>query len=164
MSRSEDVPPPEDTPRPRGPAVLFLDIDGVLAPFDGPDVLDVACVGRLDTLVAATGAEVVVCSSWRETMTLEQIGEALAARGFSGRITGATPIDPTATRDDEVRAYLATKRNVVTFVILDDQAGYGRELSRHHVLVDDTVGLSAADVLLARRILGRGRALKRGLP
>lgn len=117
-------------------SVLFLDIDGVLnsqefferARADALSrrpiwhMLDPEKVTMLNEILAATGAKVVVSSSWRIPFTMDDIYAALTHRGFRGTIIGKTPSGG-RTRGDEIQAWLdfqATKP--VRFAILDDSA------------------------------------------
>ncbi|HJL02907.1 MAG TPA: HAD domain-containing protein [Polyangiaceae bacterium LLY-WYZ-15_(1-7)] len=71
--------------------VLFLDVDGVLAPWDTGE-LDPTCVRRLDTLVRRTGAALVLTSSWREHTPLDAIEAELHAAGLTAPLHDATPV------------------------------------------------------------------------
>ena len=69
--------------------VIFLDIDGVLAPirtWDRYGDLDAACVQVLNDIVASGGADVVVTSTWRHGRTVGELQEMLDACGFAGRV------------------------------------------------------------------------------
>lgn len=69
--------------------VIFLDIDGVLA-----NVAtryrhgDPACVARLNRITDATGARIVVSSTWRFQ---PDIKDKMAAWGVTGEVIGITP-------------------------------------------------------------------------
>lgn len=126
--------------------ILFLDIDGVLAPWDA-DGLDPACVARLDELLSRTGARLVLTSSWREHTPLEQIERELHRAGLRHPLRHATPILPSAHRVDEIHAWLDAHPDVERFVALDDEPLPGLEAS--HIRVDDAVGLTDDDVVCA---------------
>lgn len=134
--------------------LVFLDIDGVIAPYDAGDELDPACVARLNRVVSTAGADVVIISSWREVLPLAGIEAALRASGFTGRIAGATPVMVSATRSAEVTAYLRSVAPRGGFVILDDAGPYEAALASRVVRVAADVGLQDADVEEALRILG----------
>src|SRR6266436_5299597 len=91
--------------------VVFLDIDGVLAPirrWDRYGDLEPACVQVLNLIVARTGAEVVVSSTWRYGKTVAQLQEMLEAQGFTGSVVDKTPTGAAgADRADEIAAWLA---------------------------------------------------------
>ena len=74
--------------------VIFLDIDGVLAPirrWDRYGDLDPACIEALNEIVARGGADVVVSSTWRHSKTVAQLQAMLDAEGFSGYVLDKTP-------------------------------------------------------------------------
>ena len=90
--------------------LVFLDFDGVLnshdflyrwqeksardaVEFTGNEhlMLDPVAVGRVNEILATTGAKVVVSSSWRHGWTIERLREILAAAGFVGEVIDYTP-------------------------------------------------------------------------
>lgn len=135
--------------------VIFLDIDGVLAPvrqWDRYGDLDPACIAVLNEIVAQGGADVVVSSTWRHARTVTQLQALLDADGFSGRVLDKTPtIAPGATRGEEIAAWLA--RHVIHgLVIIDDHADMG-ELRSHLVQTHPAHGLQPGDVARAVALL-----------
>lgn len=128
--------------------LIFLDIDGVLAHFGSHDRLDLRCLAHLDGLVARTSAQIVLSSSWRETLGLDETRRRLARAGLKAPISAATPVLARATRSDEISAFLAGA--TTRFTILDDQPTRFREVQ---ILVDEFVGLTANDALAAQHIL-----------
>lgn len=84
--------------------VIFLDIDGVLnhqyfyTERSGMDTMPKypfsefcpVAVKNLNQLIEATGAKVVVSSSWRTGRTTEQLQELLNSVGFKGNVIGKT--------------------------------------------------------------------------
>ena len=137
--------------------VIFLDIDGVLAPirrWDRYEDLDPACIRVLNEIVAGGGADVVVSSTWRHGKTVAELQDMLEAQGFAGRVVGATPSDLAgATRGDEIAAWLAAHA-VGGYVIIDDHADMG-ELRAHLVQTHPAQGLQPADVPRALAVLRR---------
>ena len=77
--------------------VVFLDFDGVLNSkefFKSPrheeseaGALDPEAIARLNRLLAATGAVVVISSSWRHGYTVGALASMLESRGFVGAYT-----------------------------------------------------------------------------
>jgi HAD domain in Swiss Army Knife RNA repair proteins len=127
--------------------VIFLDIDGVLAPirrWDRYGDLDPACIRVLNEIVAHAGADVVVSSTWRHGKTVPELQAVLESRGFTGRIVDRTP---TATsggdRGEEIAAWLA-EHAVGGYVIIDDHVDMG-ELRGHLVQTHPAHGLQPAD-------------------
>ncbi len=137
--------------------VVFLDIDGVLAPirrWDRYGDLDPGCIRVLNEIVAGAGAVVVVSSTWRHGKSITQLQAMLEAEGFIGCV-----IDKTATgelgadRGDEIAAWLA-EHAVGGYVIIDDHANMG-ELRTRLVLTHPARGLQPADAPRAIEILKR---------
>ena len=147
----------------RGPAsvdgrrVIFLDIDGVLAPirqWDRYGDLEPACVEVLNEIVRSTGAEVVVSSTWRYGKTVAELQAMLDAAGFRGRVLDKTPVgEPGSYRGDEIAAWLA-EHPVGGYVIIDDHVDMG-DLRAHLVLTHPGRGLQPADVTRALAVLQR---------
>ncbi|MFO0735532.1 MAG: HAD domain-containing protein [Labilithrix sp.] len=175
--------------------VVFLDIDGVLnsqawfdrqaneglTGFDPSDeeawltMLDPDCVARLDRLVAAHDAKVVISSSWRQLLEPSTIARLLARRGFRGEVIGATTTSNALTptrktqRGDQIAHWLATASVegdvtscVTSFVILDDDEDMVHLVPRH-VKTAWAKGLTEDDAaraseLLAERLLERDLA------
>jgi len=127
--------------------VIFLDIDGVLAPirrWDRYGDLDPACIQVLNEIAALGGADVVVSSSWRYGKTVAELQEMLEAAGFTGSVLDKTPIGATgASRGEEIEAWLA-EHAVGGYVIIDDHCDMG-ELRRHLILTHPARGLRPAD-------------------
>ncbi len=142
-------PSPEGTRR-----VVFLDIDGVVAPvrrWDRYGDLEPACVQVLNEIVAAGGADVVVSSTWRYGKTVAELQAMLEAAGFTGCVIDTTPLGASgADRGDEISAWLEA-HHVAGYVIVDDHP-----MSRLHarlVLTDPGRGLQPAHVARAVQIL-----------
>jgi hypothetical protein len=108
--------------------VVFLDIDGVLAPirrWDRYGDLDPACIQVLNEIVTRGGADVVVSSTWRYGKSIAELQTMLDAQGFTGRVLDTTPTGaPGADRGEEIAAWLAAHA-VRGYVIIDDHADMG---------------------------------------
>ena len=134
--------------------VIFLDIDGVLAPirrWDRYGDLDPACIQVLNEIVARGGAGVVVSSTWRHGKTIAELQEILEAEGFAGCVVDKTP--PGADRADEIAAWLA-EHAVGGYVIIDDHGDMG-EFRTQLVLTHPAHGLQPADAARAIAMLTR---------
>ena len=127
--------------------VIFLDIDGVLAPihhWDRYGDLDPACVRVLNEIAERGSAEVVVSSSLRYGRTLAELQAMLDAQGFTGRVVDKTPPGPPgADRGEEIAAWLA-EHAVDGYVIIDDHLDMGA-LRTHLVQTHPARGLQPAD-------------------
>jgi hypothetical protein len=144
--------------------VIFLDIDGVLAPirrWDRYGDLDPACIQVLNEIVALGGAVVVVSSTWRYGKTIAELQAMLDAQGFSGLVLDKTPTGaPGSDRGGEIAAWLA-EHAVDGYVIIDDHADMG-DLRTRLVQTLPAHGLQPADA--PRAIAQLMRPLNGGPP
>lgn len=133
--------------------IIFLDIDGVLNCWSclsayieenhDNDCIATEHVAHLNAIVKRTGAKVVISSTWRILMHMEDIKEHLDWAGFQGEVIGKTP-RLGRDRGHEIQAWLdfhsdkptrfqrlvrAVKRffgwdddTIESFVILDDDS------------------------------------------
>jgi hypothetical protein len=137
--------------------VVFLDIDGVLAPirrWDRYGDLDPACIRVLNEIVAQGGADVVVSSTWRYGKTVAELQAILDAQGFTGCVLDKTPAGgPGAGRGDEIATWLA-EHAVGGYVIIDDHVDMGA-LRPRLVQTHPAHGLQPADAPRAIALLMR---------
>jgi hypothetical protein len=112
------------------PPVIFLDIDGVMnnistrtEPERGiVSWLDPDNVAVLNQIVRATGAVIVVSSSWRLTLPLSELRAGFAAAGCEAQVVGITPNVDGPHRGREIRAWLDAQPDPPTrYVAIDDQ-------------------------------------------
>ncbi len=113
--------------------VIFLDIDGVMKEEDFRAPFKDECFQLLAEIIAETGAEVVLSSSWRRSY------EEFENAGFEGgneeitnlhnmfekykiKVAGYTPCIASGPhgRPKEIRTWLADKTNITNICILDD--------------------------------------------
>lgn len=169
--------------------IVFLDIDGVLnhvgTPFDATpwrhepgEFLRVPiapeCMARLNALTDATGARIVISSSWRLFARWQDLGPALARYGMIGEVIGETPdlvndqpwLDAWRARNGgpfayerlergwEIAEWMVRNPGVESFVILDDCSDMA-DLRHQLVLCDPVVGLDDPDVERAKWLLER---------
>src|SRR5262249_53034561 len=143
--------------------VIFLDIDGVLAPirrWDRYGDLDPACIQVLNEIVAGGGTDGGVTSTRRPGKTVAKPQGVLGAQGVAGLVLAKTPTAiPGASRGDEIAAWLA-EHAVDGYVIIDDHADMG-ELHTHLVQTHPAHGLRPADVPRAIALLRRQKGLPR---
>jgi hypothetical protein len=154
--------------------LIFLDIDGVLnsaqfiatqtggegvvivdGEFDATHHLDPLRVARLNRLVAATSAEVILSSSWRVLFGVEKTQRSLVARGFAHALADATVRLPGEPRHVEIQSYLSGISEPFAHVVLDDATEAAQGADPCFVLVDD--GLEDHHVDTAIRFLGHQR-------
>lgn len=163
--------------------VIFIDCDGVLNStrfFKSPEFaqstkagklaygssqLDPQALAQLDSIVAATGAKLVISSSWRHIWDWHEVAEMFVERGFKNarNIIDATPTTPSDNRGEEISEWLALGREravvedvydpVTSWVIIDDVDEFDSEQHEHLVQTNPSVGLTSADVKKAIQIL-----------
>lgn len=142
--------------------VIFLDIDGVMNSVTTPfgdrrrlsTFLDPSNVAVLNQIVRATGAVVVVTSTWRLTMSIEQLRGHFEDAGCVAEIVDVTPDLDAYRRDREVRAWLAAQREPPRrWVILDDDPELDASPDTL-VRIDQLVGLSARELPRVLELLG----------
>jgi hypothetical protein len=147
--------------------VVFLDFDGVLNSkefFRSPrheeseaGALDPEAIARLNRLLAATGAVVVISSSWRHGYPVEALASMLESRGFVGVVHDKTRdwISPACTqRGDEIADWLRDHPECTTYVVLDDGADMDAVRERFVQTDVDDGGLQDTHVDRAIAMLG----------
>lgn len=163
--------------------LIFLDIDGVLNahefdPECGCGRIDRDKMGRLNRILRATGARVVLSSAWRYLvhrgeMNLMGLEWLLRSHGMiSGRLAGITRVDylaprppydgrpeswvHTNERGDQVRCWLdSAGATAPPYVVIDD-LDLGISAAGHpFVQTDGMVGLTEADADRAIEMLAR---------
>lgn len=161
--------------------VIFLDIDGVLKEEDfGAEFKD-ECFKRLKRIVDATGAEIILSSSWRihywefvesgyETNNVEIINLYNYFEKYELKVSGRTDYTERsgpASRPDEIRKWIMDKKDLESFCIIDDDDFYmwkwlTQFLVVSRIRVNDEMGykkwmrtLSDADADRAIEILNR---------
>ncbi len=111
---------------------ILLDIDGVLtsdrwskkcrvehrpANLFGLDWFDPDCVSAFASILERTGAEIVICSSWRD-LGEDRLRHVWKACGLPGRLAGTTPVW-ILQKDEAIKEWIRTHPGD-TFVIIDD--------------------------------------------
>lgn len=150
--------------------ILFLDIDGVLnaGSFDATaqsTSVDRVAVARLNHVLAATGAKLVLSSSWRYlvldgSMTLGGFEYLLRTHGLvAGALIGHTSSDEvTPGRGAQILEWVrAHGHNAVWAAVDDHELDLGPDRWRQ-VRTDPRVGLADHDVAALIRILSPQRA------
>lgn len=163
---------------------LFLDIDGVLnannvdADVDHSLLLRVhgqmkrfrrddvrkrlrwllpSAVARVNRILDASGAKLVISSTWREHHTQDELQTLLGARGLTHQIFSMTPVIlpkhflEDVPRGDEIGAWLQSHPEVSRFAILDDS--WVDPYKVQHVWIDPIFALTDEDVDRAIAIL-----------
>lgn len=130
--------------------VLFLDVDGVLNNEEvfvsrryGAAPVCPECCGRLFRLLDATGAKVVLSSSWRGIPNLER---RLRDRGVfryvhKDKRTGHLSINSDTRRGQEIAEWLSRHPEVKRYAIVDDDSDMLPEQQQFFVQTDFKTGL-----------------------
>jgi hypothetical protein len=117
--------------------VIFLDIDGVLNndEFLGDidrskeskwddfwiNNLDARSMRILNEIISRTNASVVISSTWRLMLKIDDLKEIFEISGFKGDIIGYTPYLQGMSRGKEIIHWLLkTKHDVDKYIIIDD--------------------------------------------
>lgn len=162
--------------------IIFLDVDGVLnagqkvvvpgSPgFYLPDWVIPKAVEHLNRIIDATGAKLVISSTWRIGKTLAELREMFSGVGVRGEIIGKTengdclwhlmggyPNCDAAHRGFEIKDWLDNRFRVFgdrpkRFIIIDDSSDLAPYLDRH-VHTGCYTGLTRRKVNEAIRLLG----------
>lgn len=165
--------------------VVFLDFDGVLNSQKffqkkgnrrtmshglsfGASQLDPQALALLDQLIEASGAKIVISSSWRHLWDVPEIIAMFESRGFKNidAIIGKTGNSTTDHRGTEVQEFLDLERErkevddqhdpITAYVILDDTDEFDTTQRQNFVKTHPAVGLTPADVKRALNILSQG--------
>ena len=119
--------------------VIFLDIDGVMHDYTDNNIVQEERVARLKQIVDATGADIILSSSWRmgypEFLKANHLEEVISISEsdnlklfhkylyqYDLKLSGFTPYSLLGEngRPLEIRSWLLDKPCVKSFVILDD--------------------------------------------
>lgn len=153
--------------------VIFLDIDGVVCTtlstrlsdlFRLPperQVFDPLALFWLRWLVRRSGAELVLCSSWRDALEVDDplcrafIGNLYGCLARNGTpIAGAAPRLPSGDKGEEILAWLGEHPGE-GYVVLDDHDCFalGPEVRTRWVPVPENRGLRGREARVALRLL-----------
>ena len=116
--------------------------------------IDPTMVSYLNTIIEATGANVVLSTAWRKIFSRAEITGILKFHGFKGTIIDITPITFSyMPRDQEISRWLANNPDITTFVILDDLSIAGENHPSNFVNTDPDIGLTQEEAEKAIAIL-----------
>lgn len=134
--------------------VIFLDFDGVLAPYGNryeAGKFSKSCVENLNKILkACPEVKIVISSSWRRH-GLTYVKDMLDKNGIdSSKVIGITPEDK-ATREHHIQVYLDAHKDIEKFAILDDD--HMDVLKSHWVRTNKFIGLTETESKNAIEIL-----------
>lgn len=112
------LPPP--CPGEPDPPVIFLDVDGVLHPLHGRTLFLAGPLAQLKRVVDASGCDIVVSSTWRETAGgMKEVCARLTEVGLPPPID-KTPVLRGRSRADEIVKWLSRHPKVQAWIAIDD--------------------------------------------
>ena len=153
--------------------IVFLDFDGVMNSFDwvqtqagvrnGLHTIDPGAVRRLQRIIDATGAYIVISSSWRYAHSLNDLQKILREAGLNDQsfsrfevrshlVIDVTPNSMDGFRSREIQRWL-DRNPTHRFVILDDS--HDADIDGHFVQTTWEHGLQDEHVDRAIEILNR---------
>lgn len=162
--QTELSPNPDEKPKtapdsPDGKYMLFLDFDGVLNTARhykslqragemtrdeyGP-LFDPGAIEALRLIVEHLNSpDIIITSSWRYHLTLNDLRKMWIKREMPGKIYGMLPRDSYCdTRGEEIKEYLLANGRNRPYLILDDEDSYSKDQQPHCIIVDAEQGLS----------------------
>ena len=151
--------------------IIFLDFDGVMdtAFYDHfalknglPEtdeygcVFDPNCIMALNEIVKKTGASIVVSSTWKDFMTMEQLMKMWEDRCLPGEVVDVTP-SIIHHRGDEIDAWLKEYGKPCQYVIIDDLpfSEFNLHHQSHFIMTNGFDGLNDDLAERAIRILNK---------
>lgn len=156
--------------------VIFLDMDGVLNSthfFRSKDdaglveysqsddffrgMIDPVAVGVLSEIATKSGAALVLSSSWRNVITLEDLEPMLREAGYRGLGFVGKTDSRGAHRNEEIRRFLIQHPEIKRFLVLDDTKD--AHIPGHTILTSPATGLLPTHVRPALNVLGEHSAV-----
>ncbi len=131
--------------------LIFLDVDGVLAPGLLGFKVDPFCVEQFNRIVEVTQAKVCLSSTWR---IFDDAEDVLLDHGIQAQFVGRTPFMGRR-RGGEIQLWLdGAPVKPVTFIILDDDSDMEHLMNRL-VKTDTKLGLTSKDADTAINLLNQ---------
>ncbi len=132
--------------------VIFLDVDGVLNSKQDGNTIKLRTDSHfrlLQYIVEATGARIVLSSSWRAGFARVKNILSDRLKEYGLEIMDSTPVlSGVSCRGEEIRQWLSdNEQSVEKFVILDDDADMAEFTETNLVQTDSEVGLQEKDAL-----------------
>lgn len=141
--------------------IVFLDCDGVVSPLSGGKLFDPAKMAILKQIIDATGAKIVLSTSWRATdFGRKEVGKHLVINSLPMFID-ITPEFHQRSRSQEILDWLSRheeRLDIVNFVALDDinlpsVAPDRVFFARHAIVTQGGTGLTHEDAAMAIQLL-----------
>lgn len=141
---------------------VFLDLDGVLNTEQyqaelavngksGKDkfgaLFDPKSVARLEEILSVTKAELVLVSSWRQVLSLEEICDMWENRGLPGHIHYLREKEFKSSDKKGIVESFLNDHTFIPYIILDDESEeYTEEMSKALIQVNPVAGISKKNV------------------
>ncbi|GJQ44086.1 MAG: hypothetical protein JETCAE03_35840 [Ignavibacteriaceae bacterium] len=155
--------------------IIFLDVDGVLNSevdylLNNKDIDERTDLAKrpmelLNDLIAETGAEVVISSTWRLGETVESMQKMFDEKGFRGKIIGLTErLGRGNLRGNEILQWIKDNQeyldgkyysNFDTYVIFDDDSDMLLWQKDNFIQIDSYAGLTYNKTYKAKHILNK---------
>lgn len=137
--------------------VIFLDFDGVLAPYGNHYVakkFSKSCVKNFNKILKEVPeAKIVISSSWRRH-GLEYVKDMLKDNGIDEkRVIGMTPEHQPSTRNRHLEEWIDEHKDIDQFVILDDESHHMDLLMKKLVKTNSWVGITETEADRAIELL-----------
>lgn len=160
--------------------IVFLDIDGVLnheiwfkdwkeyKKLCGGEVdhekrrwFDPRCIALINRLTDETSAKIVLSSTWRQGVHINDLKKLLKGIGITGELIGKTPkfyapdgVGGSLPRGYEIKVWLEkTKKTIESYVILDDDSDMLLEQTNNFIKIDTYCGITYNTIAKAKQIL-----------
>jgi len=141
--------------------VLFLDIDGVLHPYEGDKIFDEPCCRLLEEIVKRTGASIVLSSTWRKIpRQTDLVNKLLVHLGLAPIVSRTPDLGGGGDgRDAEICDWVDRHPSVKQWIAIDDMDLAGgpsptsQRLRGHFVRTEKNTGLTPKDKDLAVHLL-----------
>lgn len=169
VSKSKDKG--NNKPKRRGKAYIFLDIDGVLNSEDWYHYywendlkytdkeynLDFRAVNRINRLIEATGAEIVLSSSWRFDMDVTKLRLSRAGLKYdiAKKLLGCEFGVGSPTRGELIAEYVKNQKCRRYVIFDDDNDMTDEQKEKYFIRTDYVTGLTDSDINKAIEILSR---------
>lgn len=138
--------------------IIFLDIDGVLntdrweaymlaqeLPLGDEFGIffDENSVMHLAEIITATGADIVIHSTWKLDKSLDWIRLLWQKRNLPGHIFDITPnVPPHYSKMEEIESWLIRHQYISNYIILDDEYEFSTAQLAHLIKIDPSIGIT----------------------
>lgn len=98
---------------------------------------------HLAEIITATGADIVVHSTWKLDKSLDWIRLLWRKRNLPGHIFGITPnVPPHYSKMKEIESWLIKHQYISNYIILDDEYEFSTAQLTHLIKIDPSIGIT----------------------